>query len=793
MSDDYKELSMAELFRMEAEGQLAALTNGLIALEDGAGDPRQLEEMMRAAHSLKGAARIVGLDPAVQVAHVMEDAFVAAQRGELRLAQRHVDRLLTGVDLLTRIAATSEAEMESWTTTRAGEIEVFLNGLKAAIADKRKGEHTFTPFPEPSAENVSAVVPPPVEETPPPAPPPPQPAPVSVPGPEVLEAGSQKSTAQPPASATSAADARFLRVTADNLNRLLGLSGETLVESRWLRPFAASVERMKRLHANVGGALDELRTGLDAGTPAARLGVTLAEAQNRLAEAREFLAARMEELDTYERRSASLAHRLYGEALAVRMRPFGDGTGGFPRMVRDVARQLGKEARFEVIGENTQVDRDILNKLEAPLGHLLRNAIDHGLEFPAGRVAAGKPSTGLIRVEARHSAGKLMITVSDDGRGVDLGQLRAAIVRKKLVTAEMAPRLSEEELLEFLFLPGFSMKETVTEISGRGVGLDVVQSMIKAVRGAIRVNSIPGKGVRFTLQLPLTLSVVRALLVEIAGEPYAFPLGFIARTVRVPEHEVATTEGRQHFAFEGRRVGLVPAHEVLGRPGSRRDPGDLPVVVIGDGEHRYGIAVDRFFGEHEFVVQPLDPRLGKIPDIAAGALLESGAPVLILDVEDIVRSVEKIAATGGRIGAIRGQAAATAAAARKRVLVVDDSLTVRELERKLLESRGYAVEIAVDGMDGWNAVRTGAFDLVISDVDMPRLDGIELTKQIKADAKLRTIPVMIVSYKDREEDRRRGLDAGADYYLTKGSFHDTTMIDAVRDLIGDAVEEGTPA
>jgi two-component system sensor histidine kinase and response regulator WspE len=239
-------------------------------------------------------------------------------------------------------------------------------------------------------------------------------------------------------------------------------------------------------------------------------------------------------------------------------------------------------------------------------------------------------------------------------------------------------------------------------------------------------------------------------------------------------------------------VGLVPAHDVLGRPAGRRDPGELSVVVIGDGEHRYGLAVDRFCGEHEFVVQPLDPRLGKVPDIAAGALLENGAPVLILDVEDIVRSVEKTAATGGRIGTVRSQASATAAA-RKRVLVVDDSLTVRELERKLLESRGYAVEIAVDGMDGWNAVRTGAFDLVISDVDMPRLDGIELTRQIKADAKLRTIPVMIVSYKDREEDRRRGLDAGADYYLTKGSFHDTTMVDAVRDLIGHAVEEGTPA
>jgi two-component system sensor histidine kinase and response regulator WspE len=291
---------------------------------------------------------------------------------------------------------------------------------------------------------------------------------------------------------------------------------------------------------------------------------------------------------------------------------------------------------------------------------------------------------------------------------------------------------------------------------------------------------------RFQLQLPLTLSVVRALLVEVAGEPYAIPLGFITRTLRLPESDIASTEGRQHFAFDGRRVGLVTAHQVLGRPGAPR--GDsLPVVVLGETDRRYGVVVDAFRGERELVVQPLDPRLGKVKDISAGSLMEDGSPVLIVDVEDLVRSVEK-AAAAGTLNAVHAAAAAKGAAS-KRVLVVDDSLTVRELERKLLDSRGYSVEIAVDGMDGWNAVRTGVFDLVISDVDMPRLDGIELTKLIKQDPKLRTMPVMIVSYKDREEDRRRGMEAGADYYLTKGSFHDDTMLNAVRDLIGHAREE----
>ena len=765
MSGGLSDFSMTELFRMEAETALAALTEGLLVLERG--DTSQLEAMMRAAHSLKGAARIVGFSSAVKVSHAMEDCFVAAQRGEVVLGRAHIDRLLVGVDLLSRISKSTDAEVATWDAAEHPEIVAFLATLGQVLAGEVLPEGVPVAAVATAAPGLAAS----------------EPEPVAAP-----EAVAPVVSDTPKSKLETAKDARVLRVTADNLNRLLGLAGESLVESRWLRPYGASVLRLKRLQQELATSLDQLRDQLTAGAPPERVKEAFGETQRRLGICRDFLAERLVELDTFDRRSTNLAHRLYGEALAVRMRPFADGVTGFPRMVRDVARQLGKDVTLEVRGENTQVDRDILEKLEAPLGHLLRNSIDHGVEAAAVRAAAGKAPVGTIRLEARHRAGVLLVAVSDDGRGADLEEIRATVIRKKLVTPEMAPKLGEAELLEFLFLPGFSMKETVTDISGRGVGLDVVQSMVKAVRGTVRVTSTPGQGMRFQLQLPLTLSVVRALLVEVAGEPYAVPLGFIARTMRVPQAEVSSTEGRPHFAMGDKRIGLVSAHQLLGCEGAPRGD-ELPVVVIGEGDHRYGMVVDRFVGERELVVQPLDPRLGKIKDIAAGALMENGAPVLILDVEDLVRSVEKIAA-GGRLEAVRTQAHAHAATARKRVLVVDDSLTVRELERKLLESRGYAVEVAVDGMDGWNAVRTGAFALVISDVDMPRLDGVELTKLIKQDAKLRALPVMIVSYKDRDEDRRRGLDAGADYYLTKGSFHDETMLHAVLDLIGPAEGAG---
>jgi two-component system sensor histidine kinase and response regulator WspE len=578
---------------------------------------------------------------------------------------------------------------------------------------------------------------------------------------------------------------RALRVTVDNLNRLLGLAGESLVESRWLKPFGESLLRLKRLHHESAKAIDNLREALSQQVLDERAQGAMINARERVLECQRFLSERMIELNVSDRHSTSVAHRLYDQALACRMRPFADGVERFPRMARDIGRSLGKQVRLDIVGVATQVDRDILEKLDAPLGHLLRNAVDHGIETPEERCAAGKAAEGVIRLEAHHSGGALTIVVSDDGRGVDLDKLRDTVVKRELANAETAGKLSEAELLEFLFLPGFTMKSEVTEISGRGVGLDVVQAMIRQVRGAVRVSSQPGSGTRFQLQLPLTLSVVRTLLVEIAGEPYAFPLAHIVRMVKLAREKVEVLEGRQHFNFDGQQVGLVTAHQVLEAGEPKFGGSELSVVVVGDQHNRYGLVVDRFLGGRELVVQPLDPRLGKIKDISAAALMQDGSPVLIFDVEDVIRSMERLASTD-RLSKVKGDAAGAAEKPRKRVLVVDDSLTVRELQRKLLDHHGYHIEVAVDGMDGWNAVRTDQFDLIITDVDMPRMDGIELVKRIRNDSNLRSMPVMIMSYKDREEDRRRGLEAGANYYLTKGSFRDDTVLQAVIDLIGEA-------
>jgi two-component system sensor histidine kinase and response regulator WspE len=510
------------------------------------------------------------------------------------------------------------------------------------------------------------------------------------------------------------------------------------------------------------------------------------ELQHKLEINRSMLIQDMEVLEDHARHAASISHRLYKEIITSRMRPFSEGIRGFSRMVRDVSNELGKKINFEVIGPDTMVDLDILDKIEAPLNHMIRNAIDHGIEPPDDRVVKGKPKKGTIQLEARHSAGMLSIIVRDDGRGVDLEKLRQTIVEKKLCGHDIAADLSENELLEFLFLPNFSTKKSVSKISGRGVGMDVVHSVINEVRGKIRSSTKLDEGSVFELQLPLTLSVLRALLVEISSEPYAFPLVSIDHVLQLTPEQIQEVEGRQYFTFNERRIGIVSAQQVLKTDTpSETSEEFIYIIVFSDRLNLYGLTVDKLLGVRDLVVQRIDPRLGKVKDINSASILEDGTPVLIIDVEDVFRSLDQLI-VGNRLMRI-GREDETEKKV-KRILVADDSITVREVERKMLVARGYEVDVAVDGMDAWNTVRANDYDLVVSDIDMPRMNGFELVSLIKDDPNLRNLPVIIVSYKDREEDKKKGLEVGADYYLTKGSFQDKALINAVLDLIGEAEE-----
>ncbi|HWH70800.1 MAG TPA: hybrid sensor histidine kinase/response regulator [Candidatus Sulfotelmatobacter sp.] len=804
---------MLELFRLEAENQTILLNGGLLKLEQGSTEPELFQTLMRAAHSLKGAARIVNLQAAVQIAHALEDCFVAVQNRRLRLRQAEFDLLFRSLDLLTQLARRDESELADWEASHRQEIADCLNLFAHLIAT---GPSASQPAGLPAATAESALATASPGTAPPmaagparrrrgvgsPSPGRPQPN-ARAAGAAHAESARHSSSAQSPSLAApdfgSGADVplqslalshlefpeRVLRLTAESLNRLLGLAGESLIESRWLRPFTDSLQRLKRQHSQLTQQMERLRHSLEADTLSERSKSYFHDLFHQVIDCQQVLGQRLQELDLFDRRFAQLSQRLYLEVLRTRMRPFKEGVRRFPRMVRDLARSLGKEVHLEIDGENTQVDRDILERLETPLAHLLRNAVDHGCEPAPERLRLGKAPAATLRLEARHSAGMLLVTVADDGAGVDLERVRNTILQRGLVSPAVARKLSESELLEFLLLPGFTLKTVVTEISGRGVGLDIVHHMVRSVRGAIRLNNQSGQGLRVQLQLPLTLSVLRALLVEIAGEPYAIPLSQITRTLKVPRPQVQVLEGRYHFHFNDQQVGLLTAHQVLECGEPQPLGSELPVVVLGERNTRYGLIVDRFLGERELVVQPLDPRLGKIQDISAAALMDDGTPALIIDVEDMTRSIEKLVRERP-LKPAQGRGLALTTGRTKHILTVDDSPAVRELVRKLLTSRGYQAEVAADGLDGLNALRTRQFDLLITDVEMPRLDGIELTGIIRQDPQLKGLPVLMVSCKDRAEDQKRGLEAGADYYLGKSTFQDETLLQAVVDLIGEA-------
>ncbi|PSB20395.1 hybrid sensor histidine kinase/response regulator [Phormidesmis priestleyi ULC007] len=770
--------SMMDLFRLEVEAQATLLNNGLLALETQPRSAQELEALMRAAHSIKGAARIVGLDAAVHLAHAMEDCFVAAQSQTIRLDGDRVDVLLRGVDLLQNLGQVSDADLPAWLTKH----DLDFASVRSTIEAIRNPE-------------TSAVIQPLEANVIPQAPIAPTPAAPTSDATDVPKTTTPEVSVSPIESSpteSSTIQDRVVRVSADNLNRMMGLAGESLIEANWLPPFADALGALKSQQLKLSKYLEQLQQNALA-NPIDQTAKTLLDATRKQdQECRKLLNDRLIELEEFIRRSTNLSDRLYREVITSNMRPFMDGMPGFPRMVRDLARTTNKQVKLEIVGKSTSVDRDILKKLEAPLTHILRNAVDHGIELPEDRVAAGKLAEGTIRLEAMHRGGMLAITIADDGKGIAPMLLRQQIVDKKLVTPDVATQLTDAELMEFLFLPGFSMSKQVTELSGRGVGLDIAKNMAQEVGGTVRATSQPGKGISFYFQLPLTLSVVRTLLVEVSGETYAFPLARIDQIVAVKPAEISVVETRQYFTLDQKNIGLIPVHQVLDLPPppSLSDP--LWVVVISDQANTYGLVVDRCLGERELVVRPLDARLGKVQDISAAALMGDGSLVLIVDVSDLVRSTNTLLneSTIAKISHIEENSDLTLNGSAhhkepRRVLVVDDSITVREMERKLLQNRGYLVDVAVDGMEGWNAVRSSPYDLVISDIDMPRMNGIELIKAIKGHPRLGAIPVIVVSYRDREDDRMQGLEAGADYYLTKSSFHDDTLIRAVMDLIGE--------
>jgi two-component system chemotaxis sensor kinase CheA len=501
------------------------------------------------------------------------------------------------------------------------------------------------------------------------------------------------------------------------------------------------------------------------------------ESRARLGDARTSLGELRRGLEADVRRMAQVTADLHDDVRRTRMVPVAAVFEVFPRMVRDLARASGKEITLRAEGGQTEVDRSVLEQVKDPLTHLLRNCVDHGIEPPETRAGAGKPRHGTICLSARQRNDTLVVEVADDGAGIDPARVRAAALQQGLLGAEAAADLSDREATGLVFRSGLSTSPLVTDLSGRGVGLDVVRDAVERLHGSVEVHSTVGHGTTFVLSLPLSVSTVHCLMLQAGGQTFALPATLVQRVLRVAAEAVGRAEGRPVVRVGDRPVALARLTDVLGvQAADGADPGSTgPAAVLSIQGVQVALLVERLAGTHELVVKSLPPPLSRVRHIAGAAVLGTGEVAMILNAADLVASVERGEPHPPATPAHPDSGPAT-------ILVAEDSITTRTLEKNVLEAAGYRVEAAADGLAAWSLLRSSDCDLVVADIEMPGMDGFELTAKIRADPRLADLPVVLVTSRDSREDHERGALVGADAYIVKGGFDQNRLIDTIRRL-----------
>lgn len=725
---------LRQLFKAESEEHLASLDDGLLRLEKTPADPPLLEELFRESHSLKGAARMLGLDRIETAAHGLESILNAARKGETPLGPAAIERMTAALGDLRR-------------------------HVREALAD--------APAPGDTAATAPVTAPPV-----PPAPPAVPPAPTFA---ATAASGVVTPPAPPPPESPAAAPFRIetVRVETRTLDDLLAQAGELAVirgrVPHRLTLMAALLEQWTALESALR------RAGLAAASREAeatqRFGDLLRQAQAAFADD----GMRLE----------TTVMLLEDQVRDIRLLPLSTVFALFPRMVRDLAREQGKEAELALEGGDITVDKRILEEIKDPLMHLLRNAIDHGIEPPAERERLGKPRGGALRLVATRVNDSVLLEVRDDGRGLDLAAIRQVAAQRGLHDAEVLAAMTPAQVQQLIFAPGFSTSTFVTEVSGRGVGLDVVRVNVERLKGDIRLESAAAHGLTVQLRLPLSLATTRLLLVSAGGHGYGLPIEAVHASRRVRAADIFTLEGRSAVLLDGQPVIVARLADLLELANGNKEKGRtaaahdaIACIVIQVGDERLGLLADALLSEEEVVTKPLGAPLRRVRNVAALAMLGSGDLCAVLNPADLLRSAHR---AGMQVRAADG--ATRSEPARPAILLAEDSALIRAMEKRILEDAGYEVVATVDGADALNALGRRPFAAVVSDIVMPNMDGLALTARIRAEARHKDLPVILVTSLASDEDKRRGLEAGANAYLPKPTFDQRVLLETLRRLI----------
>ncbi|WP_305044995.1 hybrid sensor histidine kinase/response regulator [Geoalkalibacter sp.] len=691
-----------DIFVGEAREHLALLRQGVLALESGIAPSEVVPGLLRGAHTLKGAARMLGLGDISRLAHGLEDVLDELEQGGRSCDAELTDVLLFATDGLADLV---RAALDG--TPAGRDVDELLLALARGV----------------------------------------------------LPAAAPRRAA-PEDQGAAARGEDSVRVEVARLDRMIHLLGESAQCAQQMQPLES---RLRALETE----LEAMLAGLRREENYRRLSAILGRARDlRRDLEKDLLAFHL------------LGDLLLQEAEGLRMVPLAILVEDLRRVVRDLAREQGKQVRFTVSGEDVALDRLLWEALRPALLHLLRNAVDHGIEDPQERRRSGKTPEGEVRLAASYERRGVSIVLSDDGRGIDVAEVRRVALAGGLLAAEDDAELSDEEALYLILRPGFSTRETLTEVSGRGIGMDVARAAVEQVKGHLSLRAQPGAGTEIRLELPLTLARLGGLVIRCEGERYVLPLQYVVGVLHLREEDILLEGGRELVRIDGRGRPLYVLRERLGlAPRMLVRAGRTPAVVLRHRDQQAAWAVSEVVGVQEVVVKSLGSSLRGLPGYAGAAVLGDGLPALILSVPELF--------AGGRTGALRAELSAARLRRRRgRVLVVDDSITTRTMEKNILEAQGYQVETAIDGEQALEMFAARSFDLVVTDIEMPGIDGFELTRRLRALPQCAELPVIVVTSRASDDDKRRGLDVGAQAYIVKGSFDQGKLVDAVETLIG---------
>ena len=737
--ESLSENDFQRLFAMEAEGRLDTLVDELLELEKGGATPEVVASLFREAHTIKGGAAVVGMPHVARVAHALEDLLEEVRRERRGVDTALIDAVLAGVDAIRTLIplAVAGQEHEKVAFDAEQRLRIAVGGPPVVDDKAAAGPDVTAPAAAPGATPSvrasaapdvtvpapSAAAPPPVA----PAAPPPAPAREHHAGDGSVEAHGAADGAAGHAEPARATATEMLQIPVHRIDELVRLIGEASAAT--LRLGSALLERLERDPSGLTEYRDLVRS----------------------------------------------LNELQELALHARMIPVMSLAPRLRRAVRDLARETGKEVRFETRGDDAEIDRGVLERLADPLLHLVRNAVDHGVESADERRQKGKPAEGTIRLHAMQLGSEVVIAVSDDGRGIDVARVRETAGR----TDRSAIEMDDEAALYLIFRSGLTTTTKVTGVSGRGVGLDAVRASLNAVRGRIEVRSDPGMGTEFRIAVPITMATLRCLVIKAGGQAFAIPLHSVRAVL--PSQPSATVGGRAMTMLDGRPVPISSLSAVLGTGNGAVGP----AVVLAGLTRSHAFTVDDLVDQRDVVVKGLGELVPRLPAVAGAGVQPDGSILLVLEAAGLIERARRMdngdrsqeaAGGGGHEEPVPHRAAS--------ILVVDDALTVRELQRSIFENAGYRVRVAVNGEEALAEISHERPDLVLTDVQMPRMDGFELTEAIRKQPSLASLPVIMLTSRGSDEDRRRGLECGADGYIVKSGFDQSALLSAVERLLG---------